>query len=242
MTWQKTVPISSTYIINIPEIFQGNWTILEDTAGVQHHTYTSTLSGRHKPGISPVLYADSTGNITGLTTPQSGALAWDTTLGVLKRYTGAAWAQVNLDNLPVVDVYLAGDQTVASAASTTYTVIEFDTETTDVMSSFSTTTHVFTAPTNGYYLIVDQLTAIPTEAGIDIRKAIAHYNASAGLKNAFVNYSYSWSTNTVSIRLPVIVEMIATDYIAIGFYHDNVTSQIIAGGSDYTFLKIYKVS
>ena len=247
MSWQKTLPTSSTYIISIPGIFQGNWTECENTLGVQHYTYTSTLSGRHKPGITGALYANTTTNINALSaTAQSGALAWDTTLGALKRFHGVAnagtWKQVNLDNLPIVDVYMAGDQTVASAATVTYTAIKLDTETKDVMGSFNTTTYKFISPTAGYYLIKAQATVTPTEAGIDFRLALLHYNSANVLKNAIVKYMFSWAANTGVMTLDAVLEMVATDWLTLALYHDNAISQVVEGGIDYTFLKVYKAA
>lgn len=244
MVWSTAVPISATYIINIPSTFTTNYGQMEDWYGVQHYTYSSSLSGRHKPGITPFLYVNSTGNITGLTNPGSGALAFDITLGVLKRYDGvaSAWKQVNLDPISCVDVYLTSDQTVASAAVGTYTTITFDSETTDVLNNWNSSTYKFTAPIAGYYMALGQATITPTDAGIGFGYALAQYSSADVLQNVIVNYYFSWACGIMCARLAVIWSLAATDWIACGLYHDNSTSQIVEGGSDYTWLKIYKVS
>ena len=44
-----------------------------------------------KAGVAAVLYSGVTASITALTGMSAGALAWDTTLLVFKRYNGATW-------------------------------------------------------------------------------------------------------------------------------------------------------
>lgn len=48
-------------------------------------------SGLHSPGKVSCLYEGNTAQIANLTGMSEGAMAYDTTLGVLQRYSGAAW-------------------------------------------------------------------------------------------------------------------------------------------------------
>ena len=51
-----------------------------------------------KAGKAAVVYLGDTAAIAALTGMSTGALAWDTTLKVLKRYSGATWAILDLDH------------------------------------------------------------------------------------------------------------------------------------------------
>jgi hypothetical protein len=248
-TWNKTVPTSATYIVDIPDIFQNNWDVLEDIQGVQHYTYTSSLSGRHKPGLTPILAVSGTSEINSLSaTAESGALAWDTDLGVLKRFTGpidaGTWQQVNLDEMPLVDAYRSGDQTLAQMA--TYTTVQLNAENFDVLSSFNTSTYRFTAPTTGYYSIVAQATVTPTDYGINFATALYQYNSAGTLQNIVGANRFSIGANTTSMQVRAILGMAASDYLQMLVYHNSPLNQPLEGwgaGQAYaTFLKISKIS
>lgn len=242
MGWDKTVPTSATHIVSIPSIFQGNWTVCENMQGVQHYTYTSSLSGRHKPGITPFLYVNTTSNIaTGA--PQSGAMAYDTTLGLLKRYDGSAWAQVNLDPMGNALAYRSGNQVIASAATEdTYTTIQYNAELKDPMSAFNTSTYRFVAPVSGHYLINPRVVATATEGGILFRLAVSVLtSANLGVVTSVI-HQYTLSTDSIVLGIPLIFYMGATNYLQVGINHNSSDSQVVEGGSDFTVLKVYKVS
>lgn len=60
------------------------------------HDFKST--GKHRPGLCAILYVGTTVQIAALTGMPAGGLAWDTTLGVLKYYSGSAWVTVSWDH------------------------------------------------------------------------------------------------------------------------------------------------
>lgn len=243
MAWDKSVPTSATSIASIPSIFQANWTVCENIQGVQHYTYTSSLSGRHKPGITPFLYANSTTNINNLTAMQSGAIAYDTTIGLLKRYDGSAWVQVNLDPMGHALVYRNGDQTITSAAADdVYTAIQYNTESADPLSAFNTSTYKFVAPTNGYYAVFPRVVVTPTEGGTLFRCPTVVSTSADVLVSLSIVYQYSLSTDSIVLGVPLLFYMGATNYLQVGINHDNTVSQVVEGGSDLTSLKIYKIS
>jgi len=244
MVWNKTVPTSATYIINIPGVFHPNWTLCEDIKGVQHYTYTSSLSGRHKPGITGIIYANTTSNIAGLTSPQSGALAYDTTLGLLKRYNGSAWVQANLDPMAHTLAYRNGDQTIGKTDDpTVFTLLEYNTETKDPLGCFSTFLSRFTPKTNGYYLIVPRVVVTPTAGGILFRIAASiKITGASTTVGSSIFYQYCLSTDSLRLGEPLVFYIETTQYLEIGINHDSETSQVVEGGSDFTTLSIYKIS
>lgn len=242
MAWNKAIPVSGTLIVDIPGVFEGNWTECEYIQGVGHYTYTNALSGRHLPGKCGLFLVNDNATIMALTGMDDGALAWDTDNGIMWYYSEAATAWVQLDTLerPALDAYRNGDQTVASGTS--YTTVGYNTVTTDPLSILNTTTSKVTIPANGFYLIVVDVVITPTESSIDQRVRIQHDNSSDASRNASICYQYSLSTDDVRLHHMVIFNCTAGDKLYIGFYHDNETSQVIQGGSDLTFLKIYRLS
>lgn len=244
MVWNKTVPTSSTYIIDIPSIFQANYTEAEDIMGVEHYTYSSALSGRHKPGILEAVYVGTTVQIAALTGCMDGAISLDSTLGAMKIYNGAAsaWKQLNLDPYPIVDVYRTGDQTVASAAAGTYVGIIFNTEIVDSMSAFNSTLGKFVSPASGYYLIRSQVSFTGSEGGVGIRIACLLYNSGGTLQYSPIAYYSTLDTSPVTLEASLLLSIPKDSYIIMSIWHDSTSSQTIDGGQDCTWLKIYKLS
>ena len=245
MVWNKTIPTSGTSIASIPNLFLAAWTALENQQEVQHYGYDVALSGRHIQGVTPFLYVNTTANIAALTSPGSGAIAFDTDLGLMKRYdSGAsAWKQINLDTIAAVEANLGNsDQTVASADEGTYTIVSLSAETKDHFSNWNTSTYRFTAPTNGYYAIYGQLTFTANAGGMEVRMGLTHYDSSDELQQATITYKYTLDTEPMTIPNAIILYLEASDYVTMILWHGGSSNQTIEGGTHQTFLKVYKIS
>jgi hypothetical protein len=239
MVWNKSVPVTGTAITSAPNIFEGNWTALEDITGEEHYTFTNALSGRHKPGEWPVFFSSTTSGITAVTSPGSGALAWDTTLGLGKIYDGTSWGQVNMLVHSRVSAYRNGDKTLTT---TDEIVVPFDTETFDSLSEFSTTTYTFTTTAAGYYLIKAQLSIIPSKGGIDYDMSVKHTDAASATILQTHAYRYSMSTDEMVMEKVTLLPLSVGDRISIIIQPGTASAGVIAGGADRTFLKIYRAS
>lgn len=238
MTWNKTVPVTGSYIVDIPSIFGNNWNALEDILGVEHYTFTSALSGRHYPGILPVMGTSATSDIAAVSLPATGALYQDITLGLHKVYDGSAWQQINLLAHSQVSAYRNADYLVTTG---TTAVIPFDTEQFDILSEYSTSSYTFIAKAAGFYYI-RLAVSFTTIGGIGINIQIAQYNASDQLINMSTSSKYTLSSDELSTGTTAILSLAVGDKIKILTWHNAATSIVLEGGSDRNLLNVYRLS
>lgn len=94
MAWDPGVPATTDKIKVGPSAFQDNWDAVEDWTEVEHYglSYTSALSGHHVPEKCRFLFIGATADLPA--TNVACAAAYDTTLGVFKYSTNAAWVSV----------------------------------------------------------------------------------------------------------------------------------------------------
>jgi hypothetical protein len=236
--WSKTVPVTGSYIVDIPTIYGDNWNAIENILGVEHYTFTDVLSGRHKPGITPAMGSAATSAITAVTLPATGALYQDTTLGMHKVYDGSTWQQINLLAHSQVSAYRNTDYLVTTG---TTAVIPFDTEQFDTLSEYDASSYVFVAKTAGFYYVrlVASFTAI---GGIEIGVQIAQYNSSDALINNSTYLKYTLSADEISTGTTVLFSLSAGDKIKTWVWHNRTTSIVLEGGSDRNFIHIYRLS
>ena len=127
--WQPALPVSGTKMVDFPAIATGNWDHLEDVINVEHYAMDSSLSGQHRPGKVAAVYVGPTASIGGLTSPTTGALAYDTDLGHYKWYNGNTWENLSdRFKYSAVSVYCSSDQTLsyATVCTAALTNEEFD--------------------------------------------------------------------------------------------------------------------
>lgn len=98
--WDETIPSSNEAVgLGDDRIRSLKAQIRERLA--TEHTNISSESGDakllHLPGKTSVLYYGTTAQINALTGMSEGAVAFDTTLGALKVYTGGAWTVLPFD-------------------------------------------------------------------------------------------------------------------------------------------------
>lgn len=247
MAWSTTLPTSSTLIADIPSIHQANWDIISKTIGHEHYGFTSSLSGKHTASATPVLCAGTTAVISAITSPTSGAIVWDTTLGVGKMYLGS-WNQINMLAISRVDAYLSTDTALVHGhgLSANATVVPFNTEVKDTLSEYNnTTTYIFTSVASSGYYLVQATICYSVSSGTNTIGAYISVLNGSGVEQ----YQDSWNfirnmgTNEFSTICTGIIYLPAGYKIKIMTY-DNATANTttIKGGQTKTFLKIHRIS
>ncbi len=178
-TWRKSSPTDVTKLSDLPTIHSDNFATTESVYGYEHNSPASanTTSGYHKLGYVGAVYIGSTTAITGLST-ETGAMAFDTTLGIFVYYTGSAWQRVTQTYYSRMRAYRSTNVTVTSAASAE--ILVFDTENYDTLSEYASASGVFTALASGYYAVIASvgLMASATQTTSQIVSATGQASAS----------------------------------------------------------------
>lgn len=237
MTWNKTIPTTGSYVVDIPTIFGDNWDAIEDITGVQHYTFTDSLSGRHKPGLTPIMSSAATSSITGTTSPSTGAIAQDSDKGIHYIYDGNSWEQINLLAHSRVIAYRNADYTITAG---TTGLIPFDTESIDQLDEYNNTTYTFVAKTAGFYYIRAHasFTALGT---IEVEIIVEHYNSSDILQAMPVTYRNALSVDEFHHGITLILSLASGDKIQVKVTHNRATGIVLEGGSDRNYLNIYRI-
>jgi hypothetical protein len=247
MAWSTSLPVSSTLIADIPTIHKSNWAVIEDAIGREHYGFSSSLSGKHNASAVPVLCAGTTEVINNISSPATGALAWDTTLGIGKVYLGS-WNQINMLAMSRVDTYRSSNYTLVHGhdLSANAVAVPFNTEVKDTLSEYNTSTYIFTSVASSGYYLVQATLCLSVTAGYynKISTYISVLNSS-GIEQ----YQDSWGviynigSNEFSTSCVGMVYLPAGYKIKIMIY-DNATANrvTIKGGQAKTFLKIHRIS
>lgn len=156
MTWRKTYPTTKSKIKDLPTLHSDNFIAIEDALEYEHYSPASanaTLSGAHRLGAVGTVYEGTTTQIAALSaTAQVGALAYDTTLGMLVRYTGSLWQAIGQTQWSRMRAYLGANVSITADASAD--ILICGTEDYDTLSEYNNSTGVFTALASGYYAII----------------------------------------------------------------------------------------
>lgn len=249
MAWDKTKPVPTTNIIDTPTIFGDNWDALDDILDAEHYGMESPLSGRHVSGAWSVCRSTTTCGLTALgANVASGAIAWDTTLGIGRIARGttdggsAVWDPVHLMPHSRVSVYRNGDQTLVTSAAT---AVQFDTEGAsgfDSLNEYDTSTYFFRATCTGVYLVSFQLSITPDDGGITYEATLAHLTGASATIADSHTYAYATSLDELTLQKFSTLFLTAGDLLGV-YITPNVTNAgIINGGSNKTWLKVYRVS
>ncbi len=155
MSWQPTYPSGNSKIKQIPGYLNDNFSAINSGFEAEHYSFSSASSGGHVPGVVGVLYKGPTTEISALTSPGSGSLAYDTTLGILARYTGAVWEHVSASKWSRCRYYLNANSYVVTGGQTT--TIKFDEVNYDTLSEYDVATGKFTVLEGGWYIITTSI-------------------------------------------------------------------------------------
>ena len=126
--WNKEVPKSNEFGSNFPVENQESLEYLEETLDLEH-IFPGVIgppqtAGQHRPGKVSVLFPGTTTEINALTGMSAGAMAFDTTLSVLKQYIGGAWTTIPLNAASTQGTYKKLVVTVTSETAATITADE----------------------------------------------------------------------------------------------------------------------
>jgi hypothetical protein len=165
-SWQKTFPNSEHKIKDIPAVVQDNLDAIEDAYELEHYSPLSmnTTSGAHQLGIVGIVGEGTTAELTG-SSPLSGALSYDTTVGILRRYDGASWNDIGSNYWSRVRAYASSGASVTAGASA-QTLI-YDTEDYDTLNEYDNATGIFTAKASGYYIVIAQASMVASGTQTD---------------------------------------------------------------------------
>lgn len=154
VTWRKLYPKDTTVEKDLPVLHSDNFNVIQSAAECEHYSMASanTLSGYHRPGAVGAVYEGTTAQIAALSSPNAGAMAWDTTLGVFKYYTGSVWTIISSSKWSRIRSYLNSvDISVTAGASAE--ILVFNQVDYDTLSEYNNSTGVFTALASGYYAV-----------------------------------------------------------------------------------------
>lgn len=95
MSWHVAEPAGTKTINELTIYMPANWAYLAAALSAGHTfpgTY-GTTAGKHLVGQVRVFFYGTTADIIALSSPPTGAMAYDTDLFRLKRYNGTAWVE-----------------------------------------------------------------------------------------------------------------------------------------------------
>lgn len=245
--WDKSVPTSGTNIVEISSIHKANWSAFETAFSDEHYTFSSALSGIHKPGQTSVVSAGPTSAVSAISDSTSGALVWDETLG-LGKICVTGWEQANMLPLSRVFVYRATDHTVPASGITGSGIsnpelIPFDTESKDTLSEYDNSTYTFTASATGWYLVSGRVSVSTAVASVLVTSYISVRNSSDVEQYTLGEFTrYTSSPDECPMLINELVYLTVGQKIRVYIYHDYSSSITLEGGANISFLKIYRVS
>ncbi len=105
------------------------------------------LSGQHILGVVSAMFRGTTAQIAALTAPVLGAMAFDTTVGVLVWYNGSAWVRMGASYWSRSRAYLAS--TIMATAGASAQTLICGTEDYDSLGEYNTSTGNFTCSAAG---------------------------------------------------------------------------------------------
>jgi hypothetical protein len=200
---------------------RANWLFIQEWWGVEHTTFTSAGSGEHTAGKVGSVLVDTAANIAALTSPGTGALAYNTTVGQLQIYDGL-WVGISCSAYSRMR-YMFGSQVVTGSIWTAMGSAGAGSGTYNTLAEFSDTTFRFTAVEAGYYL-VRGLILFPTDTN-NYNKGVA-ISQNASLVSKMTRYGSTILNLFVVDVLPLNIG----DYIQLAAYHDYTSPITISSG------------
>jgi hypothetical protein len=100
MGWSTTIPLSSESVSGSTASIRANWDAIAAAFSVEHGALTSASSGQHPTGTGMgFLKYGTTAEISAATSPGTGALAYDSSKGILETYhASAGWGSITRDS------------------------------------------------------------------------------------------------------------------------------------------------
>lgn len=250
--WVPTRPNTTDRWADVPGFLQDNWETYGSATSAEHGNLGhATASGTHVLcGTAGTCFYGTTTEIDALTSPPCGALAYDQTLGWMKRYWPNAWYQTTLsaDGWSRARWYLDADYISFGAVDggTETQGLSFTGKTYDSASEWKSTVGNFVASAAGNYLIICQATVY---ASGDIGQYPAntleiwkdHWEATCASIAKSVHYSDSTEVaQNDCVKIMTISQLAQGDKVSFWFTK-TITDDAIVSGSDCTYFVIHRM-
>jgi hypothetical protein len=237
MSWQPTYPKVASKISDVPAICQGNFAAFNVGMNLEH---TGIIG--HTPGIMGLCYYGPTTGIAALSSPGSGSMAYDTTLGVFVYYTGAVWKTIGWNSWSRARVYANALNMATSAIGTAPAPIVFDAENYDTLNEYSTATGGFTAAGSGVYFIHANVSVSGSNTAASGMGCGLHLGGNFQ-ESATVSYVTSAGSSPYHTLQVTYIGLIASGaVVSAGIYNLVATNTVkIVTGADKTYMVIHRL-
>jgi len=224
MVWNKDYPTSTVSPSASTLGLTGNWKALEDWWGVEHTTLTSASSGHHTAQNISLVCVAATSAISALSSPGTGALAYDTTKGELEVYRTAGWGKLT-------ESYWSRVRTVflsASISTATWTKLTekrtVEEDQYDTLSEFASSSGSASIKATGTYFVLGTC-RFPTTSNNYLVGVAIYKNGSA------VAVHRGYGAGVRSTEVFDILSLTAGDRLEVYCYHNAGSNITIVGGS-----------
>ena len=220
MAWSKTYPIGTTNISASTVQLTSNWIAIEDSTDDEHAALDNALSGTHLYGRVSAMFSGTYATIAAISSPGTGALAYDTTHGVVRIYDGSSWKVVTSNTFARAHLY---SNTAQAIPATAWTQAVLGEEAYDSLSI--ATNSSITVPAAGYYLVVGHATW-PSEAVNSYQKACGIY---VGATRKVTDTKYGKEERET--EAVDIIYMAASSVVKLYVYHTYTSNISIAAAN-----------
>jgi hypothetical protein len=246
MSWEPSYPKLTHKVKDVPGYAQANFNALATGMAREHPGTTYT---KHTPGGCGAIFYGTTAEIAALTTPGSGALAYDTNLGLLVRYSGSVWQEHNktVAGVGTWSRIRAYANALTTSILTTNTDIPLDAETYDTLSEYNTGIGFATISASGVYLIAGSVTLSGDISGnLSCGSKVqiiaggvtgTYYSGSGSMRNTAMNASPYASFPFCFIRW-----LNATDMVGVAaIVYTPGRTVVVVNGSTSTWMCIHRL-
>lgn len=223
--WIANYPLSSTVVSSSTEQIRINWDAIEDWWTVSHtNNFSAAASGAHTPGIPGIILYDATSGVSAVSSPGTGALAYDSTKGEVELYRydstnlTAGWERLTAQKFSRVRASFA-TQSIPDSTWTKLTETGTGSGTYDTMSEYSTVTDKVIPVHLGWFVAVATIQFPSTSDNYN--KAVAVCKNGTIVSRAAV---YGSQNRTVILTDTVQVTTASSDYFEIYAWHNAGTA------------------
>lgn len=121
----------------------------------------------------------------------------------------------------------------------TQTLVQLDTEDYDIGSDFNTSTYKFTAPVNGYYLLIGQIGFTPTIAD---KRYLGFIRINGGDNLAIGTSANGANTSSTYVTMTTISYLAANDYIQLYAESESGTNTVDVASGVNTYLAAHLIT
>lgn len=224
MAWNKVYPVLEGDSIkdSVTQI-AANWLAIDGVLSAEHAALSTSLSGTHLYGRVSTMFSGSKEAITDLSTPATGALAWDTTCGVCRIYNGTLWPRITEAEYSRAQVLLSVPQAIAAPTvdGPQWTPIVFNTAPLyNSLLEYDLTSNALTIAATGWYLVRGVVSwDLNWLAAADYQKTAAIYVGVSTKKTSDIKYG----KEELTCEVIDILNLTEGDVIYLAASHTNPT-------------------